>query len=190
VNDGVPAGTLISNQAVVYSEELPNLPTDGDGNPATGPEPTVVVVGAGQQLAITKTVAVVGGGLALSGAQLEYVVTVTNIAAVPAQYVVITDDLAATQSGYLTYVDQSATMNGGMTGVTFAGTTITADFATQYGALAPGATVVLRFRALIAPNLAMGTRITNTGVVTWNNPPQTAAASVSIDIGGAPGPAA
>ena len=45
VNDGVPAWTLISNQAVVYSEELPNLPTDGDGNPATGPEPTVVVVG-------------------------------------------------------------------------------------------------------------------------------------------------
>ena len=56
VNLGTPAGTLISNQAVVDSAELPDLLTDGDGNPATGPEPTVVVVGAGQQLSITKQV--------------------------------------------------------------------------------------------------------------------------------------
>jgi uncharacterized repeat protein (TIGR01451 family) len=64
VNLGTPAGTLISNQAVVDSVELPNLLTDGDGNPANGPEPTVVVVGAVQQLSITKQVTVVGGGAA------------------------------------------------------------------------------------------------------------------------------
>src|SRR5262249_53566622 len=34
VNTGTPAGTVISNQAVVRSVELPNLLTDGDGNPA------------------------------------------------------------------------------------------------------------------------------------------------------------
>jgi hypothetical protein len=39
VNAGVPTGTQIVNQAVVYTDELPNLLTDGDGNPATGPEP-------------------------------------------------------------------------------------------------------------------------------------------------------
>ena len=61
---------------------------------------------------------------------------------------------------------------------------LTADYAATYGPLAPGATAVLRFRATIAPSLAIGTRITNTGVVTWNNPPQTARASVSIDVGG------
>ncbi|HXH27741.1 MAG TPA: DUF11 domain-containing protein, partial [Candidatus Polarisedimenticolia bacterium] len=33
VNPGTPAGTLISNQAVVQSAELPNLLTDGDGDP-------------------------------------------------------------------------------------------------------------------------------------------------------------
>ena len=75
VNAGTPAGTLISNQAVVSTAELPDLLTDGDGNPATGPEPTVVVVGAGQQLSITKQVTVVGGGPALPGAPLEYIVT-------------------------------------------------------------------------------------------------------------------
>jgi hypothetical protein len=46
----------------VGSLEVPTLLTDGDGNPATGPEPTIVVVGDGQQLAVTKSVAVVGGG--------------------------------------------------------------------------------------------------------------------------------
>ena len=113
--------------------------------------------------------------------------TVTNIAAVPALYVVITDDLDASQTGYLTYVDQSATMNGSPTGVSFAGTTITADYGATNGNLEPGASVVLRFRATIAAGLAIGTRITNTGTVTWNDPPQTASATVSIDIGGMPG---
>jgi uncharacterized repeat protein (TIGR01451 family) len=184
VNDGVAAGTLISNQATVRSVEVPILLTDGDGNPATGPEPTIVVVGNGQQLSITKQVAVVGGGPAIAGGQLEYVVRVTNVSTVPALYVAITDDLDANGPGYLTFVDQSATLNGAGTGISIAGPVLTADYFANYGPLAPGATVVLRFRARIAPTLAIGTRITNTGVVTWNNPPQTARASVSIDVGG------
>src|SRR2546425_12237160 len=53
---GTPAGTLISNQAVVTSTGQPNLLTDGDGNPTNGAQPTVVVVGAVQQLSITKQV--------------------------------------------------------------------------------------------------------------------------------------
>ena len=78
-------------------------------------------------------------------------------------------------------------MNGSTTGVSFAGTTITADYGATYGPLEPGATVVLRFRATLDPNLAVGTTVTNTGVVNWNTPPQTASASVSIDVGGMPG---
>src|SRR5206468_6421767 len=38
-------------------------------------------------------------------------------------------------------------------------------------------------RAQIAAGLPAGTTLTNTAVVTWNNPPQSASASVSIDIG-------
>ncbi len=184
VNDAVAAGTVISNQATVRTTEVPILLTDGDGNPATGPEPTIVVVGNGQQLSIAKQVAVVGGGPATAGGQLEYVVRVTNVSTVPAHYVVITDDLDMNGPGYLTFVDQSATLNGSPTGISIAGPVLTADYFTTYGPLAPGATAVLRFRATIAPSLAIGTRITNTGVVTWNNPPQTARASVSIDVGG------
>ena len=55
-------GSLIVNQATVYSAEVANLLTDGDGNPATGPEPTVVVVGDAQALTIVKELSVVGAG--------------------------------------------------------------------------------------------------------------------------------
>ena len=187
VNPGTPTGTLISNQAVVDSVELPNLLTDGDGNPATGPEPTVVVVGAGQQLSITKQVTVVGGGAALPGSTLEYVVRVTNIAAVPATSVVITDDLDASSPGQLAYVSGSATMNGLTSGVTFAGSTITANYAAVNGPLGPGAVVLLRFRAALNTSLPNGAVVTNTGVVAWNNPSQTATASASIVVGSIPG---
>jgi hypothetical protein len=40
---------------------------------------------------------------------------------------------------------------------------------------------------VLGAGLAIGTVVTNTGVVTWNNPTQTASASVSIVVGGIPG---
>ena len=187
VNAAVPTGTLITNQATVYSDEMPNLLTDGDGNPSTGPEPTVVVVGDAQQLTIIKELAVVDGGPAIAGATLEYTVTVQNIGAVPALYVAFTDDLDETNPGYLTYVDQSATMNGLTGGISFAGTTLTADYFTNYGPLDPGETIILRFRAIINPNLADGTPVTNIARVYWNDPLVFAEAMVTIDVGGVPG---
>ncbi len=186
VDDAVPTGTLITNQAVISTEELANVLTDGDGNPATGPEPTVVVVGDAQQLAITKTVSVVGGGPALAGAELEYLVTVTNIGAVPALYVVITDDLEDPIPGQLIYVDQSAVMNGFADGVSFDGTTITADYFNEYGPLEPGAEVTLRFRANIYDTAPDGTTIINIAEVGWNDPVQYLTAQVSIDVGAMP----
>jgi hypothetical protein len=74
---------VISNQAVVTA--VAAEPADRRRwQSGEWPEPTVVVVGAGQQLSISKQVTVVGGGAAVPGAQLEYVVRVVNIAAVPA----------------------------------------------------------------------------------------------------------
>jgi len=187
VDLGVPPGTLIVNQASVASYELPTVLTDGDGNPATGPEPTVVVVGPSQQLTITKQVAVIGGGPALPGSTVEYTIRVRNIASVPASYVRIYDDLDVPTVGQLTYVAGSATMNGSPNGVVFAGSLLTADFAAEYGVLAPGAEVLVRFEAVIDPNLATGTVVTNTAEVQWNDPPQTATASVSVTVPGTPG---
>jgi uncharacterized repeat protein (TIGR01451 family) len=114
-------------------------------------------------------------------------VRVVNIASVPAVNVVVTDDLDAAQSGQLAYVAGSATLNGSTAGITFAGSTITAGYSAVNGALQPGQSVVLRFRATLNPSLGVGTTVTNTAVVTWNTPPQSASASVSIGVGGIPG---
>jgi uncharacterized repeat protein (TIGR01451 family) len=187
VNDGVASGTLITNQAVVESAELPDLLTDGDGNPATGPEPTIVVVGDVQTLAITKQVTVVGGGPALAGATLEYVVSVVNIGAVPAYDVSITDDLDAPDAGQLTLVAGSARMNGSVDGLAEVGSLLTASYSDVHGALDPSRSIMLRFRAVLDADLPIGTRVTNTANVHWNDPVQTASASVSIDVGGTPG---
>src|SRR5882762_9524637 len=135
-------------------------------------------------LAITKQVSVVGGGLAVPGATLDYLVHVTNTSANPVNPVVITDNLNAAGAGALTYVAGSATMNGSPNSVSVAGNVITANYSATYGPLAPGATIDLRFRATLGSTLAAGSIVTNTGVVTWNTPPQTASASVSITVGG------
>ena len=187
VNMGVLPGTLITNQAVVDSVELPTVLTDGDGNPATGPEPTVVVVGDVQQVSIVKNVAVVGGGPVVAGAELEYTVTVSNIGTLPALYVAITDDLDEVTPGYLALVADSATLNGSASGVSVVGNVITADYFNEYGPLAIDGTATLRFRATIDPGLAIGTTVTNRGRVQWDDPLEFLEAEVSVDIGGTPG---
>src|SRR5690349_7244064 len=136
---------------------------------------------------ITKQVTVVGGGPAVPGATLDYLVHVTNTGANPVNPVVITDNLNAAGAGALTYVAGTATMNGSPNGVSVVGNAITANYSATYGPLAPGGTIDLRFRATLGSTLAAGTIVTNTGVVTWNVPPQTASASVSITIGGVVG---
>src|SRR5499433_3162484 len=97
-------------------------------------------------LTISKQVTVVGGGRALPGATLDYLVHVTNTSANPVNPVVITDTLNAAGAGALTYVPGTATMNGSPSGVSVAGNVITANYSATYGPLAPGGTIDLRFR--------------------------------------------
>jgi uncharacterized repeat protein (TIGR01451 family) len=189
VNAGVPTGTLISNQGSVTSDELPPEATDADGVPSNGNQPTVIVVGDVQLLSVTKQVLVVGGGTADAGGQLEYVIRVTNIGSLPATHVNMTDDLNPPLGDQVTYIDGSGTLNGSVSGISYAGAILTADYAAGYGDLQPGAGAVVRFRVQINPALAIGTTITNIGMVRWNDPAQTASAGVSIDVGGTPGSA-
>jgi large repetitive protein len=189
VNEGVPVGTLIVNQGRLTSSELPPDLTDADGVPSNGRQPTVIVVGDVQMLSVTKEVLVVGGGAAEAGGQLEYVIRVSNTGSLPGTRVVVTDSLGPPLSEQVNYVDGSGTLNGAAAGVSYAGAMLTADYASQYGDLQPGAVAIVRFRVRIHDALAIGTTITNTGVVRWNDPAQTASASVSIDVGGTPGSA-
>src|SRR5574341_105100 len=118
VNAGVPSGTVISNQGSVATAQLPPLLTDSDGNASNGYQPTVITVGDAQELSITKSYAVVGGGAPLPGSEVEYTVQATNIGMVPATNVVITDDLNPL-AAQVTYVANSATMNGSPNGVSY-----------------------------------------------------------------------
>src|SRR5215472_4199934 len=138
-------------------------------------------------LTITKQVSVVGGGAALPGGQLDYLVHVTSISTSPVSPVVITDDLSTAGPGRLTFVNPAATMNGSTAGVSIVGSLLTANYTAVNGPLLPGQSIDVRFRVQIAAGLPAGTTLTNTGVVTWNSPPETASASVSVDIGGVPG---
>ncbi|HEY6086863.1 MAG TPA: hypothetical protein VIV84_03910 [Burkholderiaceae bacterium] len=190
VNSGVPAGTVISNQGSLASTELPSQLTDADGDSSNGYQPTTIIVGSAQQVAITKAVQVVGGGAALPGAQLEYLVTATNTGAAAATQLVLTDDLGtAPLASQVSYVAGSAMLNGAAAGVSVSGALLRADYAAVYGNLAPGASVQLRFRAQIAADLPLGTSITNTAQVAWNSPALTASAGATIAVGGIPGAA-
>ncbi|MBI1920965.1 MAG: DUF11 domain-containing protein [Geobacter sp.] len=182
VNPAVATGTVISNQGSVATVQLPALLTDSDGNPTNGYQPTVVAVGDAQQLSITKSVVVVGGGSALPGSVLEYTIQATNIGSVPATNVVITDDLTPllTQAAY---VAGSAAMNGSGSGVSFTSPVITAT----YGTLSPGGSVVVRFRVTLNSTAATGSIVANTAQASWNTPSQTASASASVTVGGMPG---
>src|SRR5215469_3268487 len=146
----------------------------------------VVTVVAG--LEITKQVSVVGGGPALPGGQLDYLVHVTNPVTNPASAgatsVVITDDISRAGAGLLTFVSPPApTMNGSTAGVTVVGSQLTANYSAVNGPLLPGQSIDVRFRVQIASGIPAGTILTNTALVTWNTPTETASASASIDIG-------
>jgi uncharacterized repeat protein (TIGR01451 family)/fimbrial isopeptide formation D2 family protein len=162
-----------------YARHYARVVTDGTPGVLDFQDAHTTLVGTALPLTITKQVSVVGNGPAIAGATLDYVVTVRNPGSVTQPGVYITDNLDENAPAYLLYVDQSALLNGSTTGISIAGPVITAN----YGALAPGQTIELRFQAKINPNLAIGTHVTNTGHVTWNSD-QTAAASVSIDVGG------
>src|SRR5262250_2873600 len=173
------AGTIVTNTGVVTWNTPPQT--------ANG-SVSITITAVANPLTITKQVSVVGGGAAVPGATLDYLVHVTNTSANPVNPVVITDNLNAAGAGALTYVAGTATMNGSPNGVSVAGNVITANYSATYGPLAPRGTIDLRFRATLGSTLAAGTIVTNTGVVTWNTPPQTASASVSVNIGAVAAP--
>jgi uncharacterized repeat protein (TIGR01451 family)/fimbrial isopeptide formation D2 family protein len=183
VNLGVLSGTQISNQGSVSCNELPSVLTDADGLPANGFQPTVVVVGDAQVVSVIKNVAIVGGGTAQPGGQLEYEIRVTNIGSVAATSVEVADDLGPPLDAQVSYVTGSGTLNGSAAAVTYAGNLLTASC----GDMAAGSSAVVRFRVQIAATVTEGTTITNTGVVSWNSPVQTDSASVTITVGGTPG---
>ncbi|WP_455207592.1 isopeptide-forming domain-containing fimbrial protein [Kaarinaea lacus] len=187
VNAGTPSGTVISNQGFVANNETPVEPTDADGLDNNGDQPTLIAVGNGQALSISKSVSVVGSGPAIAGGQLEYVIRVTNVGTVPATDVAILDDLDTPIPDQMTYISGTARLNGLPNGIVFLDPTFTVDYAGTYGLLLPGQVAEFRFQVQLDSALAIGQTVTNIGQVNWNAMTQMATATVSIDIGATPG---
>ena len=111
----------------------------------------------------------------------------TNIGSLPATHVVVTDDLGPL-AGQVSYVDGSASLNGSAAGVAFAGSVLTADYASRYGNLPPGAEAVVRFRVQIDPSGGESERpLPIPGRWAGTIPPRPTSATVSLDVGGTPG---
>jgi len=187
VNAGTLPGTIISNQGFVSNNETPVEPTDADGLDNNGDQPTLISVGNGQALSISKSVSVVGGGPAIAGAQLEYLIRVTNVGTVPATDVQILDDLDTPIPGQMTYIPGTASLNGLPNGIVYLSPTFTVDYAGTYGLLMPGQVAEFRFQVQLDSALAIGQTVTNIGQVNWNAMTQMATSTVTIDIGATPG---
>ena len=195
VNAGTTAGTIISNQATVTSNEYPDELTDADGNDINGDQPTEVTVGAVQQLFISKDVFVVGGGTAQPGDQLEYFINITNTGNAPIdlrnlipnpvnppvpfyipnpvnEVLRVVDDVD--QNGLITYVPGSARLNGAIDpNIIYDAPRLIIDFGASKRAASnlylfdPGDTFSIRYLVQIDPNAAQGTNIVNTAAVDW-----------------------
>lgn len=188
INAGVAGGTVIRNQGILGSTELPDEPSDADGVDSNGDQPTEIIVGAAQQVSIVKDVTVVGGGIVQAGSVLEYTLQVVNNGLVPATQVVLTDDLTPL-AGLATYVPDSARLNGGIAGVDDSTAILVGDYGSAYGDLPVGATATLRFQVRVDDTVPPGTTISNTGEVSWDNDTRSASSTVVVEVGAIPGTA-
>ena len=114
--------------SAAYARHYARVVTDGTPGVLDFQDAHTALVGVALPLTITKQVSVVGNGPAIAGATLEYLVTVRNPGSVTQPGVYITDNLDENAPAYLLYVDQSALLNGTNTGISVAGSVITANY--------------------------------------------------------------
>ena len=165
VNVDVAAGTVISNQGAVDSEETVPTPTDADGVPGNGTQPTVITVGGtptpAAALYVEKLVALQADNDASStitlGDRMRYTLVLHNIGGSVLTNVAFGDVIPAG----LTYVGGSASTAIGTIGV--AGSTVSwAGIAS----LVSGATVAATFDVTIGSVTAPAQAYVNQGVAT------------------------
>ncbi len=187
VTAGLVPGGLISNQGMITSSELPEEFTDSDGNALNGSQPTDTVIGAASELQITKEVYVVGGGVAIAGGELEYILTVSNSGGVNATNVLLVDAIPANVVYTLgsTKLDGSTSFIG--SGVSEPGANLTVNYQLAKGVLEAGEKFTVSYRVVSDSALLPGTEISNTATVTWTEQPGPITDSAIIEIGGAPG---
>jgi len=186
VDAGTPDGTVISNQGIVRSNELPDEPTDADGNDDNGDQPTQIAVGNVPSLLVNKQVLDMNGGTVEAADTLQYVITVTNIGSSQASVVAVNDDLALLPVGYvgesgfiegIRFTDSAADSDGGSFD------TITEQLSVTIPTLFSGESTTVRFSATV-DNAPAGT-IINNEVVASDNFGNSSTGNASVSIGAA-----
>ncbi|MEM7232812.1 MAG: isopeptide-forming domain-containing fimbrial protein [Planctomycetota bacterium] len=151
VDAGLSDGFVISNQAVVVSNEQADENSDQDGDDENGDQPTDVVVGSSPFLRVTKKATDVNGGSTAAGETIEYEILVSNLGSATADNVVITDGLVTELTSYVP-------------GSTFRGPVLLADangtsplaVGLTLGSLESGEEVLIRYRVTISDDAENG----------------------------------
>lgn len=172
INSGVPAGTVISNQGVVDSDQTVPEPTDVDGNDANGDQPTEVTVGqpvgGSGSLYAQKTVSPAS---VATGGQVTYTVTLTNTSAAALTNVQFSDTVPAQIEVTDATIDPVATLSR-------TGQVVTATLAS----LAPSATATITITGAASATLGA---FNNQGSVTYTD--GSTPRSTLTDFDGIPG---
>ncbi len=180
VNAGTPAGTVISNQGSVDSDQTVPKPTDADGIDANGDQPTDIIVGGSPTPAtalyaekhVALQVDTDASGTVTLGDVLRYTIILHNTGAAPLTNVAFSDAIPAG----LTYVPASATATVGTLAV--AGANVTWS---GIGTMAPGAVVSATFDVTITSISGSSQTYVNQGTAT-----STQTGNVKTDSNGDP----
>jgi uncharacterized repeat protein (TIGR01451 family) len=156
VNVNVFAGTVLSNQGSVDSDQTVPTPSDGDGNPGNGNQPTTILVNGVPALAVTKTQSFPNDsnldGQLNPGETIRYTLVVTSTGTSPAANVVFTDPIPANTS-LLTVTSTVGTVAS------------VAPPTVNLGPMVPGATATITIDVQVSPAAFAGTIIVNQGSV-------------------------
>jgi uncharacterized repeat protein (TIGR01451 family)/fimbrial isopeptide formation D2 family protein len=151
------AGTVLSNQGSVDSDQTVPTPSDGDGNPGNGNQPTTIVVNGVPALTLTKAEAFPGDtnldGQLNPGETIRYTLKVTSSGTSQAANVVFTDPVPANTT-VLTVTSTSGTVTG------------TAPPTVNLGNMLPGASATITIDVRVDASTTPGTIIVNQGTVT------------------------
>jgi uncharacterized repeat protein (TIGR01451 family) len=177
VNISVNAGTVLSNEGSVDSDQTVPRPTDGDGNPGNGDQPTTIVVNGVPALAVTKAQSFPNDsnldGQLNPGETIRYTLVVTSTGTSQAGNVVFTDPVPPNT----TVLSVTSTV-GTVTSI--------APPTVNLGNMVPGATATITIDVRINPVAVPGTLIVNQGSVTAQGLPSVPSNPVSAPVAAFP----
>jgi uncharacterized repeat protein (TIGR01451 family)/fimbrial isopeptide formation D2 family protein len=176
INPGTPSGIIISNQGVVDSDQTVPTPTDADGDPSNGAQPTTTPVGGTSgdgSLRAEKRVALLTDtaptGVVSGGDVLRYTIVLSNTGATALAGLTLSDPVPAG----LSYVAGSANPTATLAGATLTWSNLSVP---------AGGSLTLRFDVTVDPFTEAERVFNNQGTV---SSPQIG--SVSTDGNGDPG---